>query len=43
MRGFSYVARDGNSIIQITSQDLVPEGAAGLPLAEAAVMTFRKK
>ena len=43
MRGFLYVTRDGDTIIQLASQDLTSETAKSLPLAEASVLTFRKK
>jgi hypothetical protein len=42
MRGFIYVARDGNSIIQMASQDISTESPKSLTLAEAAVLTFKK-
>jgi hypothetical protein len=43
MEGFIYVAQDGNKIIQINCQDFVPEARQALPLAEASVLTFKKK
>jgi len=43
MRGFVYVARDGDTIVQIASQDLTPETAETLPLAEASALTFKRK
>ena len=42
MRGFLYVARDGDTIIQLASQDLTAESAMTLPLAEASVLTFKR-
>ena len=42
MRGFVYVARDGDTIVQIASQDVTPETAKTLPLAETSVLTFKK-
>jgi hypothetical protein len=42
MRGFLYVARDGDNIVQIASQDLMPETDKALSLAETSVYTFRK-
>jgi hypothetical protein len=43
MKGFQYVAVDGKSIVQIASQDFAPESDASLKLAEAAVLTFKRK
>lgn len=43
MRGFIYVARDGDTLVQFTSQDFEPETDNALPLAEASVLTFKKK
>jgi hypothetical protein len=43
MHGFMYVARDGPNFIQIASQDVEPNHAEALKLAEAAALTFRKK
>ena len=43
MRGFVYVAVDGDTIVQIASRDVTPGTAKTLPLAEAAVLTFKKK
>jgi hypothetical protein len=43
MRGFIYVALDGDSIIQLTSQDVLPVANQSVPLAEAAVLTFKKQ
>jgi hypothetical protein len=43
MRGFAYVARDGDKILQISSQDIVPDGEKELPIAEAAILSFKKK
>jgi hypothetical protein len=42
MHGFIYVAVVGNQIIQLSSQDVEPHHGAALPVAEAAVQTFRK-
>jgi hypothetical protein len=42
MRGFIYVARDGNSIVQLASQDLSTESRKSLALAEPSVLTFKK-
>jgi hypothetical protein len=42
MRGFAYVARDGDTIVQIASQDLMPETDKALSLAEASALTFKK-
>ena len=42
MRGFVYVARDGDTIVQFASQDVTPETAKTLSLADAAVHTFKK-
>ena len=38
-----YVTRDGDTIIQLASQDVTSETAKSLPLAEASVLTFKKK
>jgi hypothetical protein len=43
MRGFVYVARDGDTLVQLTSQDVMPETDNALALAEASVLTFKKK
>ena len=43
MRGFVYIARDEDTIVQIASQDLTPETEKALPLTEASVLTFKKK
>ncbi len=40
MHGFSYVAIDGTTVIQISSQDVEPYHAQTLPLAEASALTF---
>ena len=42
MAGFTYVALDGTSIVQVSSQDFVPHSNQALPLAEASVLTFQK-
>jgi hypothetical protein len=42
MRGFLYVAFDGRTVIQLSSQDPEPYDHSSLPIAEAAVSTFRK-
>ena len=42
MRGFVYVARDGDTILYLSSQDLKAPGAQALPLADAAVLSFKK-
>lgn len=42
MQGFMLVARDGDTIVQLASQDVVPYAAQALPLAEAAARTFRR-
>ena len=41
--GFNYAARDGGTFVQLASQDVEPNYEAPLKLAEAAVMTFKKK
>jgi hypothetical protein len=43
MRGFSFIARDGDKILQISSQDIVPDGEKDLPITEAALLSFKKK
>ncbi len=42
MAGFTYVALDGTSVVQVSSQDFVPHSNQALPLAEASVLTFQK-
>jgi hypothetical protein len=42
MRGFVYAARDGDTILYLSSQDLKAPGAQALPVADAAVLTFKK-
>jgi hypothetical protein len=41
-RGFIYLARDGETVIQISSQDVEPDHEQPLRLAETAALTFRK-
>ena len=41
MRGFLYVTKTGNKIIEIGSQDYVPDEEKYLSLAEAAILTFK--
>ena len=41
-RGFVYLARDGNTVIQISSQDVEPDHEQPLQLAETAALTFKK-
>jgi hypothetical protein len=43
MRGFTYAAVDGRTVITIASQDFEPHHEAALKLAEAAAQTFRKR
>lgn len=43
MRGFTYVARDGDTVVQLASQDYMPETDNALSLAEASVLTFQRK
>lgn len=43
MSGFSYVARDGNTYLQLSSQDFTQYKKVALPLAEASALTFKKK
>ena len=42
-KGLIYLGRDGDRILQLTSKDFVPEGEKDLPLAEAAILSFKKK
>ncbi len=42
MAGFTYFALDGGSVVQVSSQDFVPNSDEALPLAEASVLTFQK-
>ena len=39
--GFSYVTLDGNTVIQVSSQDVEPYAKAALKLAEASALTFK--
>jgi len=41
-RGFLYLARDGDIVIQISSQDVEPDHEQPLGLAETAALTFKK-
>ena len=41
MKGFSYVARLGDTFVQLSSQDVVHGGEKCLGIAEAAVLTFK--
>jgi hypothetical protein len=41
--GILYIAKDGGTIIQLATQDVVPETKKALPLGEAALLTFKKK
>lgn len=43
MHGFNYVALDGGTIINISSQDVAPHIREALALAEAAVLTFTRR
>ena len=43
MHGFIYVAQDGLNFIQIGSQDIEPHHEQSLKLAEAAVLTIKKR
>jgi len=43
MFGFNYTARDGNTFLQLSSQDFTPYKKDALPLAETSALTFRKK
>ncbi len=43
MHGFNYVALDGPTIINISSQDVAPHIREALALAEAAVLTFGRR
>jgi hypothetical protein len=43
MHGFVYVAQDGPTILEISSQDVEPYSKASLRLAEASALTFRKQ
>lgn len=43
MHGFSYVAKDGNTILQLSSQDFDPYQKVALPLAEASALTIKKQ
>lgn len=43
MSGFNYVAFDNGQLIQLSSQDFEPHAKETVALAEAAVLTFRKR
>jgi hypothetical protein len=43
MHGFLYIAQDGLSFIQISSQDVEPNHEEPLKLAEAAALTFQRQ
>ncbi len=43
MKGFNYVAIDGDTIIQLSSQDILSEANQALPIAEAAILTLKKQ
>jgi hypothetical protein len=43
MHGFIYVARDKSTFIQLSSQDVEPNHDSALKLAEASILTFKKK
>lgn len=43
MQGFVYVAKNGRSLIQMSSQQTQPDDFQALNLAEAAALTFKKK
>lgn len=43
MHGFNYVAMDGDTVIQLSSQDVEPHHRGALELAETAVLTFKKR
>ena len=43
MHGFVYVAKNGRSLIQISSQQTQPDDFQSLKLAEAAALTFKRK
>jgi hypothetical protein len=43
MRGFYYFARDGQTPIYISSEDVAPHSREALALAEAAVLTFTRR
>jgi hypothetical protein len=43
MYGFSYVAKDANVFVQLSSQDFAPYKNPALSLAEASALTFKKQ
>ncbi len=43
MHGFIYVAKNGRSLVQLSSQQTQPDDYQALQLAEAAALTFKKK
>lgn len=43
MRGVLYIAKDGAQYLQASSQDVEPHAEAALKLAEAAILTLKKR
>jgi hypothetical protein len=43
MHGFMYLAKDGSTVIHISTKDVEPHHEQALKLAETAVLTFKKK
>jgi hypothetical protein len=43
MHGFSYVAKDNTTLIQLSSQDFEPYQKNALSIAEASALTFKKQ
>jgi hypothetical protein len=43
LEGVTYAAIDGRTVIQLWSQDVVPVQDQAIDLADASIMTFRKK
>ncbi len=42
MKGFCYMAQDGKTFVQLSSQEYEPHDKTALPLAEAAALTLQK-
>jgi hypothetical protein len=43
MHGFNYLGKDGDTLLQLSSQDLNQHQKIALPVAEASALTFKKQ
>jgi hypothetical protein len=43
MKGVMYVALDGGSIVQLTTQDVASAAEKALPIGAAAILSLKKK